>query len=779
MRLLRLVMSDKAPIVVSLKSLIAIVAGVGFGLYILLPDDHQMTERLMEDGKYQRAFDVLESMTPEQKQANPEFYQTTKMRLQRLLVDVAEQDLVESMLKEAVASYRELGEKAEELFEELIKILQLLVDPVGAMAIVEPAIEELPVASRTELYRHLSELALAREAPELAAEIFSRYLLDNLDDPNAVWEAARLWRMAARPDEALESIETFSQANVTNLFVQYENLFVLQVNLLREVSRAGESFESLDEVLAGQEQFPVDDPARQAELAELYIATGIESEQGVRVLPFLEAHLRRFPTNWVLLEQLAVIYTQVTRFDEAIEIYLRLIEALPEELRLQATLAQLYEWNEQVGKAYDLYLTLAAPERIEVVDRLRELHRPMYRTQEFEPVLARVLPIEGRPDLVLEHARILTRLGHYDESLARYGDYLKMVPEDAAAVVARADLAFESFYYDQAEGYYRRAVQLGEESLRVWKRLGDALYLDSRYEDAMDFYKEHIGSGREFDLEMVESYSRLAQSLGRYDDVSAGLERVLDMKVAPTTEDFLSLARNYYYRKDYTKQSGVLEMGLEKFPEDASLVYFLGLSYSAQRDYLRVARMIETQKKSLDDPNVFQLYIEVLVANQDYKKALSVAQGALPRFESTAMKQNLAQIYEGNQMYREASEVLKALHERDPADRSSGLAYANILSTLGQRADAKKVLEPYLETPTPGVLKAAAALAAASGEFKIAEEYQLAYLESAEEPSFYDYGFLGDIRLELGEPIQAKKDYEVTLLRMLNEVIRPEQVVTN
>ena len=49
----------------------------------------------------------------------------------------------------------------------------------------------------------------------------------------------------------------------------------------------------------------------------------------------------------------------------------------------------------------------------------------------------------------------------------------------------------------------------------------------------------------------------------------------------------------------------------------------------------------------------------------------------------------------------------------------------------------------------------------------------------AEEPTFYDYGFLGDIRLELGEANQAKADYEVTLLKMLNEVITPEQASNN
>ena len=280
---------------------------------------------------------------------------------------------------------------------------------------------------------------------------------------------------------------------------------------------------------------------------------------------------------------------------------------------------------------------------------------------------------------------------------------------------------------------------------------------------------------------MVQTFSRLAQSLGKYDDVSAGLVEVLKLKENPNSEDFLALARNYYYRKDYGKQSVVLEQALDTFPDDSSLVYFLGLSYSAQKQFLQVSAMIEKNQKSLEDPKVYQLYVEVLIANQEYKKALKVAQGALTKeaFESTAMKQNLAQIYEGNQMYLKASEVLRELHRSDPSDQSSGLALANVLSTMGKRDEAKKILAPYLEQPSPSVLQTAAALAAMSGEFKQAEEYQLAYLEMAEEPTFYDYGFLGDIRLELGEANQAKADYEVTLLKMLNEVITPEQASNN
>jgi tetratricopeptide (TPR) repeat protein len=259
------------------------------------------------------------------------------------------------------------------------------------------------------------------------------------------------------------------------------------------------------------------------------------------------------------------------------------------------------------------------------------------------------------------------------------------------------------------------------------------------------------------------------------------LEEVLKLKANPNTEDFLALARNYYYRKDYGKQSVILEKALETFPDDGSLVYFLGLSYSAQKQFLRVSEMIEKNQKSLEDPKVYQLYVEVLIANQEYKKALRIAQGALSTesFESTAMKQNLAQIYEGNQMYLKASEVLWELHRSDPSDQSSGLALANVLSTLGKRDESKKILAPYLEQPSPSVLQTAAALAAMSGEFKQAEEYQLAYLEMAKEPTFYDYGFLGDIRLELGEANQAKSDYEVTLLKMLNEVITPEQASNN
>ena len=771
-------MSEETSSVVSFSGLVLVVLCALFGLYLLMPDDQQLTGRLMEDGKYERAFDVLESMDPKQKEANPEFYKTTKIRLQRMLADAADQSIVQNILKEAVESYKEIGEKAEELFVELIKVLQMMVDPVGALSIVEPAIADLPAASRTELYRHLSELALSREDPVLAAEIFSRYLLDNLNDPNAVWESARLWRMAAKPENALDAIEAFSTANVTNLFVQHQKIFVLKVNLLREVANSQAAFESLGGVLGGRTEFPAEDPAVKDQLADAYIRSGIESENSLQVLPFLEAYLRRYPTNWELLEQLAVIYVQETRFKDAIGVYLRLIKALPNEIRFRETLAQVYEWNVEVGKAFDIYLEIASPERLKVVDRLRVLHRPMYRTQEFEPVLRRVLPIEGRPDLILEHARVLTRLGLYDESLSRYGDYLRENPEDGFAMSERADLAFESFYYDQAEQYYRESIAMMPSELRLHKRLGESLYLSSQYEEAFEFYKTYLETQTNADLEMVETFSRLAQSLGRYDDVSAGLERVLQLKEQPLSGDFLSLARNYYYRKDYKKQSVVLESALAEYPEDASLVYFLGLSYSAQKEFLKATQMIEGKPKSLDDPRVFQLFMEILIANQEYKKALGIARGGIERgaFESTAMKQNLAQIYEGNQMYAEALKILEELHAADPNDRNSGLALANVLSTLGKKEKAKKILAPYLENPNPQVLQTAAALAAASGEFKQAEKYQLAYLEQAEEPTFYDYGFLGDIRLELGEPIQAKEDYEVTLLKMLNEVISPEQV---
>ncbi len=774
-------MSEDQSSVVSGLSIIAVLICVAFGLYILMPDSQQMTERLSEDGKYERALEVLEDMSPDEKKENAEFYQTTKIRLQRMLAKSGQEEMLQGLLRDAVAAYRELGQKAEELFVELIKVLQMLTDPIGAVAIIEPVVKELPVDSRTELYRTLSELALAREEPELAAEIFSKYLLDNLDDSNAVWESARLWRMAARPDNALEAIETYSMANVTNLFRQDAKLFVLRANLLRELTRANDAFTELHSALDGAEAFSVEDSELQKELSTIYVQSAVEAERGLEVLPFLEAYVERFPEEYKFLEQLAVVYTQEAQFDQATEIYQRLIAAFPDEGRYQETLAQIYEWNNQVGKAFDLYLVLASPERLKVVDRLQALHRPMYRTQEFEPVLTRILPIDGRTDLLLEHARVLTRLGRYDECIQRYRDYLGEVDSDPFALIEVADVAFESFYFKDAETFYRQAIQLLPNELRLRSRLGESLYLDSRYEEAFDYYQDYLETASKLDLQMVEVFSRLARALGRYDELSGGLERVLALKEEPESGDFLTLSQNYYYRKEFGKQAAVLEKGLEQHPDNISLAYFLGLSYSDQRQYLQAANLFESNQIYLSDARIFELYVEVLVANQDFKKALEVAEGGLERgaFESTEMKRRLASIYEGNQKYAEASELLKGLHQEDPADVATGLALVNVLNILGKRADAQKVLEPYLENPDANVLKVAASLAAAAGEFKRAEEYQLAYLEAAEEPSFYDYGFLGDIRLELGEPIRAKGDYETSLLRMLNEVITPEQLASN
>ncbi|MDA7667483.1 hypothetical protein N8611_00600, partial [bacterium] len=67
-------MSEETSSVVSFSGLIVVVLCAVFGLYLLMPDDRQMTDRLMEDGKYESALEMLESMDPEQKAANLEFY---------------------------------------------------------------------------------------------------------------------------------------------------------------------------------------------------------------------------------------------------------------------------------------------------------------------------------------------------------------------------------------------------------------------------------------------------------------------------------------------------------------------------------------------------------------------------------------------------------------------------------------------------------------------------------------------------------------------------------
>ena len=117
-----------------------------------------------------------------------------------------------------------------------------------------------------------------------------------------------------------------------------------------------------------------------------------------------------------------------------------------------------------------------------------------------------------------------------------------------------------------------------------------------------------------------------------------------------------------------------------------------------------------------------------------------------------------------------AAALYEKLYLRDPANLRYVMNHARLLSGLGKLKQAEKVILPYLAQPSRDMLKLAAQVYAAAGQYRTAEKYQLQYLANLRQGRAEAWGFLGDIQLSRGDKQLSRRSYHRGLTELLHEI---------
>jgi tetratricopeptide (TPR) repeat protein len=640
-------------------------------------------------------------------------------------------------------------------FHELKPAISRLPDPAAAWREVVPLLPRIPRNQRTELVSDFTRAALAAGNPAVAAEAFAAGLPPARRTPAAALELARLWQLAGRNDAALEALGNGTAPE----------LVARRIGLLRSLGRNREALALLRPKVEATGAAKPDWKAVE-ELATIAMQAGLPAE----AVPAYRAYLAGHPDELEPHRRFRDLLVAIGQTAAAVEPARRAVSLGSRQPADLLALGRILEWSGDPRGAFDTWFELAQTGDMPAVDRLIELNRGLFRDDELRRALEKVVPVPGVPDYTLQLARVEFSLGRYEAATRHFARYLEENPAAFDIMEELGRLLAGMNRFDEAETWFRRVVAARPEDPTIQKELANLLVLQGHPNDALALFSRLAETAPT--TEIFEAYAHLAESLGRYDELIRGLRRQIDHAATPKPRDYLMLAYGHELQDDTAGRRKALAEGLARLPGSDELRLQLASAQAEIGEYSRAQVTLSRHSHLRDEAPPASLFLELLRLNRDTATARTFLSEPLgPNLVTNEnVMERVAHLWEMLHDYPAAERIWRQLLKLRPADQENLVGLTRVMILRGHYAEARAVLAPHLEHPTPALLRLAAEVAYATGDFRLAEKYQMQLLAVSPLASPPDWTTLGDIRLSRGDRIGARRAYSEALTRMKSQL---------
>ncbi len=736
--------------------LATLLVACAVGVYWLLPDDPAHLENLVSDGKPREARRVLARISAAERARDPLRFQLLEIRLARLELPPPGDDprpraeALERLALRAAAGWRD-SKFDPELHRELLATLPQLTRIDGTWRTLAPILRHAPDAQRAPIVARLTQGALAQSDPALAAEIFALGADPATRSETEALELARLWQMAGRPADALSALGELKS----------DPILRQRLALLRALNRNREALE----LLRARPDLSGDAATAQHEIVAVALAAGAPAE----AVPALQSRIAAQPDDLAALRALRSVLVSAGQPAEAIDSARRAVELGGRSTADLLDLARVLEWSGRPRDAFDVWIELADAAYPGAIDRLMALNPGLFRDADLAAVLQRQLARQPRDDLRLALARLQIELGLYAAARASLEDHLSRHP-DPAIMLELARLLRENFEFAAAEKWLRRALESRPGDIPLRRDIADLLVFQRRHAEALALFGDLV---QQSDAEeILGPFTRLAESLGRFDDFARGLQRRVASSSAPTERDFILLAYGFELAAEPAERRTAIEEGLRRHPGSNDLRLQLAYILSAEQNHRGALQVLERHTRLRQEVAPLSLYLDLLRLTNDVAGERRFLTTPLPPelADEEPIVERIARVHEGARNFAEAERLWRELLRRSPESATRIAELARVLMLQRRTAEARQLLAPLLVDPTPPVLRLAAEISEASGDHRASEQYQSAYLAAVGDAPATDWGALGDIRLSRGDRSGARRAYAEALRRMHAEL---------
>ena len=722
--------------------------------YYLLPTHRKLLERQLEDGKTQKALFTLRGMPASEREKDSAYYTLLELRLVRELLDPSDTQAVIRQILEASHGYEQFDFQ-DPFLKELLPLIMFTRDIERIHKFLRPVLTRMPSEGRQQIYLYLANAALAADKPTLAPTLYVKFWEDSPPTTETTIQMSRLWRSSGNARRALETIESLIQQKGTNAAELSYEIAKLRIDLLRETGEAGKAFDAIRILI------PLANEDRAAELFDQMIKTSLESSRSIEALPDVKARAEASPEDaklWKLLGDLSVsagdLKLGIYAFDKLAQLEHETSEHLMK-------VGQLCEWTDQPGRAFDSYLQALKINDPSGIERLAALSQGLYRDAELALALEDLGDLVDPQNYALQFARLYGRVGDFEKAKQLYTELLELPDASIDLLIEYGTFLHALSEFTPAYEAFTKAAKLRPDDLQILSSLAEIQFRLANYDQSLKDYEALLRVSNEPDV--FEKYINLAESLGDLDGIVTGLRTKITRKVNVSPYDFERLAVFLNIQGKNSAYFETLEEVLVHYPEEKNLRETAAYAYSDAGEYPDAVRLLEKHPDLKTNSRLVRFYLGVLVALKEFEKAQTFLASGLDEtlLDLSAVLEVRAYVYEASGNVPESVRIYGRLHEKDPRSARYALNYGRLLSGLGRTKEAQALIGPFLENATPEVLRLAAQVYSAVGDYKSAEKYQRRFLDSPPQP--YEqpqaWGFLGDLLSVRGDKRSAKKAY--------------------
>lgn len=423
------------------------------------------------------------------------------------------------------------------------------------------------------------------------------------------------------------------------------------------------------------------------------------------------------PGSGAIRAEVARLLREAGRFEEALAEAREAVALEPESAEAHRVLGQLYQMKAASPDAEEA-LRSAAAEYAEVVRLepndghslriLASLYTQLREHADAARVLEQYLSLDpGYWEGLLELGSHYLALGDSERAAAALRRAVELQPS-AHAYQSLGDIYSRAEQTENAILNYRQSLELDPGNLAVRLKLGELLFEDRRYQEALGEAGAVIAAdeGNGFALDLK---GRALRELLAFDEANAVAERLLAADPSDLKAAYLKVTIAEK-RRDYAAAAAELEkvLGRSRAGEDPKrsagtdrvFLVHLGFAYQQLGRHADAVRAFERAKGAGNDPEAPLLgyHVDALILAKDWERALDEVRAARRRFPGNVeMATQEATILRERGDLQGALAILDELRRQSPRDVDVLLGVAGFHQRARRLPDAEAALREARE----------------------------------------------------------------------------------
>ncbi len=528
--------SNSAPVFKLRLVVVLICVAIGIAS-LLIPRQTEVVDRLIADGAYERALQLLEST----------------------------HDSPTALLGEVLAAEeRQLDKKT---LQELQVLIKLSDNPEEVLALLDQNPGVVPQATAREIWLQVADRAMEIEEPEIASKVYQRISATSVLNEAELRGAVAACRFSSNPLRAVGHLSEYLTANSLTYAEMPADLRMQMISLYRELNMGSEAFDLLNQEFSIRST-----ETERQKIFDLLTTTASQSNRMMDSIPILEQQIqetRAGSLTWKEIQKRHRPHSSDEKFFECAK-----------------QLAAFYEWNVRSEEAFVLYRKMAVMGDLEALDRCVVIYPWINKQNDLAELLRELGTVNDRPDYQILLAKLEAERGRLESAEEIFQSLVAEDGGDKAALwVEIGHVRHEQARYSAALEAYKKAVEVDSEYIgEIGIFMARIHVILGQYAEALQVYSR---VPQEFHtLKSAEDYGALADSMADPENFCRSIQIMTFLhKNHVKPANYTDMATAWTNANELDRALSILREGRQAFPNSHAVRLAIVETLMRQRQY--------------------------------------------------------------------------------------------------------------------------------------------------------------------------------------------------